>query len=159
MEDQHIDDEHADEHADDASPDETPVERRSTLSIVLVLAGIVAVSTIIAVLSSQTDQDPNGEDAGSVRRDESIQRGIACPDLEVAAERFAAGDQPGFTAAIQRAGREAEDALQRDGVNFGRPERAALELSSLVSSGQAPSDARVQEIISDGVDACRSGSA
>lgn len=136
--------------------DEAPSERRSTLFIVLVLVGIIAASTAIAFMSGEATRKPDPEQAQEVGSGSEIVRGVACPDLRAAAELLADGDRESSVQSIERAGREAEDALQRDGVVFGKPERVALELSFLVSREEATSDARLGELIARGVDACPS---
>ena len=133
--------------------------RRSTLSVVAVVVLIVATTTTLALLSRETGQRVSN----TARSEEShsgseIVKGVACPDLREAATLFAQEDQKGFVAAIKRAGREAEDALQRDGVVFGRPEALALELSYLVTRDEGVPDARVHVLVSRGVDACLSQS-
>lgn len=134
---------------------EARTRRRSTLSVVIVVVFIVAATTTLALLSRETGQrasDTAG--SGESPSGSEIVQGVACPDLREAATFLAADDEEGFVAAIERAGREAEDSLQRDGVVFGKPERVALELSYLVTRDEGTPDARVRDLISRGIDAC-----
>lgn len=142
--------------ADGGRPPEARTRRRSTLSVASALAFIVAVTTALALLSRETGQRAAGTAQPEESPSGSIVKGVSCPHLREAATLFAADDHEGFVAAIERAGREAEDALQRDGVVFGKPEQLALELSFLVTRDEGSSDARVRGLISRSVEACPS---
>ena len=144
-------------HDDDESrPPRVPAQRRSTLSIMLVLAVIVVASTVIALMSGEAPKEPASGQTREEGSGSEVVRGVACPGLREAATLMAVGDRGRSVQAIVRAGREAEDALQRDGVIFGRPERIALELRFLVTGEMVTSDARLTGLISKGVNACPS---
>lgn len=144
-----------DDTEDARRPVEPSPEGRSPLSVVVVVAVIVAAATTIALLSGENDP-PGSEGAQSGENFSTSETvmGVACPELREAAALFEADDQEGFAAAIERAGREAEDALQLDGVAFGKPERAALELAFLVRRAETTADARLERLLSSGVAAC-----
>lgn len=141
-----------DDIAGRATSSETPTER-STLFIVLVLTGIVASSTIIALLSGETAQR-NPEGARTARQSEPTHRRATCSELRAAAGHLAVGDQIQFVEAIERAGRMAENALQRSGVVFGPSDRVALELSAKVSSSETTTQSRLARRLMAGIEAC-----
>jgi hypothetical protein len=89
---------------------------------VAAIAGIFVVTTALGLYLFLTPE------AGSNNDRAAAEQGLACPSLQKASDAFSDGDQATFHAAIERASKMAEDALQRSGRVFGRPERIALEL-------------------------------
>lgn len=125
-------------------------DRRAILVVVLALVGVVAATAVITLLSDDPGSEPEVAAAPAATRI----RGVACPDLQAAADLLVSGDREGFVDAIERAGLEARDALQRSGVVFGRPEHAALELSFLVNRNDMSSQGRLEHLLTLGVAAC-----
>lgn len=145
-------DDRTDTDTDEPSGSTEAPSGRPRWFVAIILMGIVAASTAIALLA---DEQPDRDEAHAPHN-VSVEHGSACRDLQTAAARLAADDREAFIEAVKRAGRTAEEALQRSGVTFGPPERLALELSFLVDGDRTGSQRRVQALLSAGVQACAS---
>jgi hypothetical protein len=55
-------------------------------------------------------------------------QGLACPNLQQAAEAYERGDRGAFEREIAEAAKIAQGTLDKSGQAFGKPERIALEL-------------------------------
>jgi hypothetical protein len=60
-------------------------------------------------------------------------RGVACPQLREAFEQNQNGNEPGLRRSVTAAARAGEQALDRSGQVFGRPEEIALELQYVLT--------------------------
>lgn len=107
-----------------------PRVRRLALVGGLVIGGVVAAT----LLMSAEGPKPSP-------RAEPPERGVVCPYLQDAFEQLEDGDAAAFAESVRVAAREGELTLERSGQLFGRPERLALELRSLlVEGGALPAD-------------------
>lgn len=100
------------------------------------LAGAVITGLVLANLFSVDTRGPSP----SATRSPPV-RGIACPDLQQAAAELEAGNDSEFVRVVDAAVRTGLAALQRSGEIFGRPEKLAVDLASIVQAG-APARAR-----------------
>jgi hypothetical protein len=82
-------------------------------------------------------------------------RGVACPGLQQAEQQLEAGNDAGFVTTVRTAARAGEAALQRSGEIFGRPERLALDLASMLEGGTPPHDPDVDRLMTEIRAACR----
>jgi len=97
--------------------------QRSAITLVagLLLAGAVAVYLWTS-------------DGGSDRPATAApERGVACPALREAFEQNQAGNDAAFRRAVDAAARAGEQALDRSGQVFGRPEEISVELQYLLT--------------------------
>jgi hypothetical protein len=79
--------------------------------------------------------------------DDRALRGVACPHLREAFEHDRDGDRAAFVRSVETAARVGERSLDRSEQRFGRPERAALELESVVRArGKDGERARLLEV-------------
>lgn len=111
---------------------------------VVVITGVALVSLFSA---DAPDPSPSATHSPTVR-------GVACPELQQAAQQLDAGDDSGFVKGVQAAARTGEAALQLSREIFGRPEKLALNLASKLEAGAPARDPRVDRLMSQITAAC-----
>jgi hypothetical protein len=79
-----------------------------------------------------------GDDQSKPRTNaQAAERGSACPLLAQAAQLSESANQESFRSIVREAAHVAERALHRSGLEFGKPEHLAIQLSYDVRDGRA----------------------
>lgn len=87
---------------------------------------------------------------------EAPERGLACPDLREAFEQSEAGNEEALRGSVHAAARAGEQALDRSGQVFGRPEEIALELEYALTKKGGKASRDVARLMGEAEKACES---
>lgn len=103
---------------------------------------VISAATLVNLFSSDaSDPSPSATRSPPVR-------GVACPELQQAAQQLEAGDHSEFAKIVHAATRTGEAALQRSGEIFGRSEKLALDLAAMLQAGALVREPRVDRLMS-----------
>lgn len=129
----------------------TQSSRRASILANIAVAGGLATAGIVA---TYLWSEPEPEGRRLERAPLATERGTACSSLEDAFLAYRKDDQTVLERTVRLAARQAEETLGKSGQTFGKPERIALEIESLVGSSD-PKTARLDSLFASAAEACR----